>query len=171
MVSLGLAGNYSKKGKKMVYSWKNYGYSVGADVVGKEFEAIESKYGEITSQYVLQEAADENNPMHELFEWDDTVAANKYRLHQASVLICNLAVEVEDNIEEKKLITRAYVDISDSDKGSFINVVSAFKNPDSKTVVLQRAYNELAAFKAKYQNLSELALIINSIDEVLVKAE
>lgn len=155
----------------MVYSWKNYGYSVSADIVGKQFESIETKYGEVTSQYVLQEAADKNNPMHELFEWDDTVAANKYRLHQASVLICNLAIEVEDNATEKTLVTRAYVDVSDSDKGSFINVVSAFKNPDSKSIVLQRAYNELAAFKAKYQSLSELSLVIKDIDDLLVKAE
>lgn len=38
----------------MVYSWKNFNYSVDANVVGKEFEKIEKKYGALTNENVLK---------------------------------------------------------------------------------------------------------------------
>ena len=156
----------------MVYSWKNYSYKVSADVVGKEFEAIENKYGKLTSELVLQNAESKDSPIHELFDWDDSSAAYKYRLHQASVLICNLSVEVEGNAVKHPIQTRAYVDVSeDNIVGTFINVTSAFKNKDTKEIVLQRAYKELQAFKIKYQSLSELSLVINDMDTLLQKEE
>ena len=74
----------------MVYKYKNgISYSVPAQVVGKQFEKIEKKYGELNSQNVLDSARSEKSPIHDLFEWDDTQAAEKYRLSQASKLIVN----------------------------------------------------------------------------------
>lgn len=153
----------------MVYSWKNYGYSVDANVVGKEFEKIEKQYGSLTNVNVLDSAKSEESPIHNLFEWDDSVAANKYRLNQATVLICNLACEVETK-EEKKLVVRAYHDISESTtRGTFVNVEAAFKNVDSREIVLKRALNELVAFKTKYENLQELTSVFDVIDDLLEK--
>lgn len=152
----------------MVYSWKNYGYSVSADVAGKELEKIEKKYGEVTSELVLQSATPESSPLHCVFEWNDSVAAHQYRLQQASVLICNLAREVEADTE-KKIVTRAYVDVSENTSGSFVNVESAFKNVDTREIVLKRALAELQAFEQKYKNLIELSSVFSEIDKVLQK--
>lgn len=147
----------------MVYSWKTYGYSVSADVVGREFEKIEEKYGEVTSENILESASDEKSPIHNVFEWDDSKAAHKYRLHQATTLICNLKVTTD---EHKDLSVRAYVDVSESKKGSFINIGSAFKNPDTREMVIQRALSELEAFREKYRDLVELAAVFNEIDKL-----
>lgn len=153
----------------MVYSWKTYGYRISADTVGKEFEKIESEYGEVTSENVLASAKSEDSPIHNIFEWDDAVAGHKYRLHQATVLICNLSREVETQ-EEKTITVRAYYDVAENDsKGKFINVESAFKNVDTREIVLKRALQELEAFKAKYNNLKELESVFEVINDLLEK--
>lgn len=151
----------------MVYSWKTYNYSVSADVVGKEFEKIEKQYGKLTNDLVLQNAEDEDSPIHELFEWDDAVAGHKYRLTQATQLIINLAFEPDEQTKPKPV--RAYYNVSEPDKkkGSFVNMKSAFSNPDSRDIILKRALRELESFKEKYQSITELAGVFSKIDELL----
>lgn len=146
----------------MVYKWKNYKYSVPAEVVGKHFQKLEKKEGTLTSQNVLESARSEKSPIHSLFEWDDTKAAEQYRLKQAAQLICNLTVEIET--DDKPIECRAYMDVSEAKVGSFINVQSAFQSEESREVVLRRALNELSAFKTKYKNLLELQDVFDVID-------
>lgn len=146
----------------MVYKWKNYKYSVPAEVVGKHFQKLEKKEGTLTSQNVLESARSEKSPIHSLFEWDNTKAAEQYRLKQAAQLICNLTVEIET--DDKPIECRAYMDVSEAKVGSFINVQSAFQSEESREVVLRRALNELSAFKTKYKNLLELQDVFDVID-------
>lgn len=145
----------------MVYKWKNYKYSVPAEVVGKHFKKLEQKEGALTSQNVLESARSEKSPIHSLFEWDDTKAAEQYRLKQAAQIICNLTVEIET--DDKPIECRAYMDVSEAKVGSFINVQSAFQSEESREVVLRRALNELSAFKTKYKNLLELQDVFDVI--------
>ena len=119
---------------------------------------------------VLQRAKDESNPMHPLFEWDDSVAANNYRLHQASVLICNLKAEVQNDTKPKTV--RAYFNVSDDEKqGKFINVNAAFENPDTKDIVLKRALRELQTFQKKYETLSEFSMLFEQINQLSLMFE
>lgn len=154
-----------KKGMDMVYSWKTFQYSVSADVAGKEFEKIEKEYGKVTSELLLQNAEPEESPLHGLFEWDDAVAGHKYRLSQATNVIINLAVEVEKEQTPKKI--RAYYNVSEDEKrGKFINVESAFSNPDTAEIIIKRAYKELVAFTKKYENLKEFAPVFKAIEDL-----
>lgn len=150
----------------MVYSWKYYSYNIPAETVGKRFEAIEKEHGKITSELVLQDAEPEDSPMHELFEWDDAVAGHKYRLSQATQIIISLAKEVEEDPKPKPV--RAYYNVSNGErKGSFVNVKTAFENPDTRDIILKRALKELESFREKYQNLSELAGVFKQIDKLI----
>lgn len=146
----------------MVYKYKNIKYSVPAEVVGKHFEKLEETEGCLTSKNVLESARPEDSPIHNIFEWDDSVAAEQYRLVQATKLICNLTVEVET--EDKPIECRAFMDVSEAKAGSFVNVQSAFQVEETRDIVLRRALNELIAFKTKYKNLMELKEVIEVID-------
>lgn len=153
----------------MIYSWKEFGYRVNANTVGREFEKIEAEYGKVTNEYVVQSATPEDSPLHSIFEWDDAVAGHKYRLSQATKLICNLNKEVEGDLEPRKMTVRAYVDVSENSNGKFINTETAFRNADTKEIVLKRAKAELEMFKQKYKNLTELAGIIAEIDSFIAR--
>jgi hypothetical protein len=149
----------------MVYKWESYKYSVPAEVVGAEFEKIEKEHGKVTSEFVLDSARDTDSPLHSMFEWNNEIAGEKYRLHQATIIILSLKVEKET--EEKPKTLRAYYNVSESEKkGSFINVDSAFSNPDTQEIILKRALREFQAFRTKYENLKEFAKVFKEFDEV-----
>lgn len=152
----------------MVYKWKTVNYSVPANVVGEYFEELEANNGPLTNQIVLDGARAESSPIHPLFEWDDQIAAEQYRLNQATKLICNLTVEIET--EDKPIEVRAYMNVSEQKTGEFINTTQAFKSADSREIILKRAYQELEAFKQKYKNLTELAKVFEAIDELKTPA-
>ena len=149
----------------MVYKWAyDNRYSISADVVGKHFEKLEKEYGSLDRNNVLDSARAEDSPIHELFEWDDTVAAEQYRLHQASALICSLTVEI--NTENKPIKCRAYLNVSTKKEGRFVNIDTAFQTEDTREIVFQRALNELKAFQQKYRNLSEFSNIFAELDKL-----
>ena len=151
----------------MVYKWNKYAYPISADIVGKHFEKIEKEYGKLDRKIVLDSARSEKSPIHSLFEWDDSIAGEKYRLQQATNLIINLDVEVQT--EKKPIICRAFVNVTDEKKGTFINVETAFKAEETREVVLDRALRELKAFENKYKNLKEFSELFDLIESLFEK--
>src|SRR5690606_23964207 len=58
-----------------------------------ELERIRSKHnGVLRPKDVLAAARNSRNPLHSQFCWDDSVAAEKYRLQQAQTLIISVKV-------------------------------------------------------------------------------
>ena len=57
------------------------------DVADQCLEDIEKKYGKVTTELLLQEASNPGHPLHKRFEWDDSIAAHKWRLEQAAQII------------------------------------------------------------------------------------
>ena len=87
---------------------KNYVYKktafvrrgVKAQTAGEELERISKEHGEVTPPLVVDEARPEESPIHEIFEWDDYVAAEHHREHQARSLIRSIeVVKPEGNTE------------------------------------------------------------------------
>ena len=149
----------------MVYKWKYYNYPVDANVVGKALEDIEQENGEITAELFLKKATPKDSELHKLFEWDNKKAANEWRLHEARRIIGAVAVVYEENKTEPKT-TRAFVNVGDIHKGSFITTAKAMSDDETRSIVLNHALNELNAFKAKYAGLNELSIIFSEIDKL-----
>src|SRR5262245_51733442 len=84
----------------MVYEWRKGAHvKVDANVAGKELERIRKRDGKIETEVVVKEAKPKGAPLHEAFEWDDGVAAEEFRKHQARALVKSLVVVVEE-VEE-----------------------------------------------------------------------
>ena len=80
-----------------------------------QFEQLEQTVG-LTQQTVLDANRPADAPLHNEFEWDDTEAAEKYRLHQAGHLIRSLVIvpeceEPQSDKAEKPVQVRAYFPI------------------------------------------------------------
>lgn len=151
----------------MVYKWKYYQYPVSANVVGKIIEKIEQENGSCTASALLDEARSEDSALHCLFEWNDTVAAEKYRHTQATQIITALVVTYEEDTDSPKTV-RAFANVTDdnSKTGNFVTIARALSEKDSRNIVLQRALAELKAFKAKYSMLVELAELFDDINRL-----
>ena len=68
---------------KKNYSWSYGGFGVDANTVGKTLEQIEADTGSVTKEKLLDASRAEDSPTHALFEWNNEIAGEKYRLEQA----------------------------------------------------------------------------------------
>lgn len=55
---------------------------------------IEQIKGRVTPKTLLERARPKTSPIHKLFEWDDSVAAEKHRVEQARRLIASVTITV-----------------------------------------------------------------------------
>ena len=154
-------GRLGERRDDMVYQWKTIaGIKADANEAGRQFEQLEKTVG-VTPQTVLDANRAENTPLHNEFEWDDDIAAENYRLHQAGQLIRMLCVKPTTETKDNTPI-RAYIRMEDSYEN--IGVVVSVK--EKRELMLERAKNELRAFKAKYNTLKELKPVFDAIEEV-----
>lgn len=65
------------------------------DIVAKALKAIEDANGRLTAEAVVKAAEPDDHPLHDKFEWDDSIAGPRYRLMQARRLIKSVAIEVK----------------------------------------------------------------------------
>lgn len=152
---------------KKKYSWDKRTYSVRAEIVGAVFEALEEEFGSVTAENLLEASKPEDSPTHKLFEWNDTKAANNYRLCQARILINNLRIEIVK--DDKSLKVPAYVNVVKKEDGTarYQNAPRAFEAVETREIVLERAKNELQMFTIKYATFIEFAKVIDAINEVI----
>ena len=145
----------------MTVVWRNEYCGVtkaDATLVAAEIESIGE---EATPQDVLEKARDENTELHKCFEWDDTKAAEKYRVIQARTIMRMLVV-VEDKPDPNIPPVRYFYKTTNGE--GYKPATLVFRRDDEYQSLLKRAYAELKAFKAKYSRLQELEEILALID-------
>jgi hypothetical protein len=118
---------------------------------------------EITPENVLERARDEKSELHKCFEWDDSVAAEKYRLTQARMLIQLFVVKSDD--EERTYHPRIFQVTSERNK--YERATFFIRNPDEYSVLLGRAKKELHDFQTRYKEIAELETVNEAISNFL----
>ena len=105
----------------------------------------------ISPAEVLEKARDVNSELHKCFEWNDSIAAEKYRLQQARGILINLVYkEKESNAEPVRTFQIT------SQRNVYQPTVSFLVQEDEYQNLLKRAKSELESFKKRYHTLSEL---------------
>lgn len=164
------------------YSWKKgYQFKVSADTVGEVLNRIEKEEGKVTKESFLDYSRNENSETHEMFEWNDSVAAEKYRLRQAGKIISQLEVtivhedihpreiEAEIEVNDEPIKISAFVNIAPKAPtagATYYNVKRAMSDTDTRKQVLRNALFELQAFERKYKNFTEFAELFEVIERV-----
>lgn len=131
----------------------------------KELNRIASKRGGVLQPHDVVEAArPKASPLHDSFEWDDSEAAQQFRLWQARKLI-SVVVEV---IPKSNTQERVWVSLkSDRVKsGGYRTIVSVLSDSGTREQLLGDALQDLKAFQQKYSRLNELAGVFKSIRKV-----
>lgn len=116
---------------------------------------------DVTPQQIVEAAKEESSELHKCFEWDDTVAAQKYRVFQARQVVCNLIIAKPEDKPEAPTVR--YFHKTETGAG-YKPATFVFKVDSEYQNLLQRAWSELRAFKAKYSCLKELDEILALID-------
>ena len=82
-----------------------------AQKVGEELEKIKSK-GDLNPSNILESAKSKKSILHQYFDWDDTEAAEKWRISQARN-ITNHVIEIIV-IKGKEHTHKAYFSVSET---------------------------------------------------------
>jgi hypothetical protein len=111
--------------------------------------------GRLMPRDVVEEARNPESPLHNSFEWDDTAAAEQWRIEQARRLI-QVSVTV---LEGRNEPVRAFVSLTTDrkDGGGYLLVEKVLSNKKQKEQMLKDAAAELEIFTAKFNTIQELS--------------
>lgn len=128
---------------------------------------LAKKHGSITAEIVVKAASKKTSPLHPHFDWDDTVAARKWRLEQASSLIRKINVQYIVG-EERTVSVRAFHNVTDDEEpgGFYVPIDTALSVESYRDQLLSNCKRDMAAFRAKYAALSEVASVIEAMGSV-----
>lgn len=137
--------------------WSSMFHGADAQRVAEEISAIGDSP---TSEDIVNAGRNPASELHKCFEWDNDIAAEKYRLVQARYIVHHLVIEEKTVPTDRPEIRFFY-----KPKGSngYQETKKVVRNEDAYQNLLKQAYSELRAFKMKYSMLSELNEIFELI--------
>lgn len=110
---------------------------------------------------VVDAARPADSILHDRFEWDDSEAAEQYRLWQARQLIrCSVIME-----PRTETTVRAFVSLTadrETEGGGYRETVRVLARAEGRASLLADALAELEVFQRKYAALTELAAVFSA---------
>ena len=152
-----------------VYRWKpGARIKINAKIAGQELERIRTKHnGRLTADDVLKEAKSKGSPLHGAFEWSDTKAAQQFRLQQALYLVRSIEITV---VQSKKASNvRAFVNVRRDKDRSYTSIGHAMSDAELRQQVVAQAWEELQAWRRRYEALQEFGKLFGVIDKMAPK--
>jgi hypothetical protein len=148
------------------YRWKSWGNSkVKAEIVGKVIEKLHDKHQGVTPELLVEEAKKKRSPVHNLFEWDDTAAAEAYRVHQARLVLNHIEVVIERG-EEVPLVIRAFHSVEYEEGRCYTTIKAARANEDLWEQIKDEALRQIKNWQETYRHIQEFEAIHQAIDAV-----
>ena len=116
---------------------------------------------------IVDFARPDESPLHDEFEWDDTIAGAKFRLVQAGCLIRRVHVTIQKPTGGEAVSVRAYVSLA-SDRiegGGYRPILEVMTDEQRYQEMLATALAELENFQRRFRELKELSPILQTIDK------
>lgn len=150
---------------KKEYQWNGgFGGSMDIKKVVSELNDIQKRDGEITPEAIVKEARKTHSVLHNYFEWNNTKAADKYRLQQAAELIQRIEVKVLKDGETKTIRAFEVINKGVGEKGyASFNLGDGLAR--SKEIVL----GDLKKALYRLNQHSEYAAVIPHIKKAIKK--
>lgn len=137
-------------------------FKADPELVWKELQKIGEQY---TPYDVLEYAKDhEDSELHKCFEWNDSIAAEKWRVQQARWICNSLSVVVEQRNGTPETMRMIESDKTDQ---VYRPVIFTVRNPEQYLRLLNQALGELRSFEKRYKHITELQNVIEEIEKVL----
>lgn len=114
--------------------------------------------GDLTPKAVVEAARDPRHVLHTHFEWDDALAAEKYRQEQAREII--RCIRIDDETEDEPV--RAFLSVSNRGGISYRTLQDVKSSSDLQLAVLKAAERDLDAFERRYRELTDVCELVRS---------
>jgi hypothetical protein len=122
-------------------------------------QAIRDEHGTLTPALVVEAAANPDHPLHNRFEWDDTAAAQQWRLTQASSLLRVVKMPASESGPRD---LRAFVAVkgADTHRADYVPTGEALADTFTRQLVLRDMEREWKTLRRRYAHMSEFAALI-----------
>lgn len=156
-----------KEVEKTRYAYRDGsgGFGVPAQVAGEELEKIFDLHGVINPKVVVDAARPNDAPLHPVFEWDDPVAAGKYREWQSRNLIKSVTIIPPE--QKQKQIAYVNVQTTAQETRGYYPVNVVVQNPEMFAIALSKQIALVKSLNEGVHQMQELA--DKKGDEVLKK--
>lgn len=145
----------------------SFAKNIDPEVAIMEIEKIENLYGKITAETVLRHAENKDCILHKLFEWDDSKAAEKFRLSQARTLINNIEVRIVSDGESISIPVYEVVRCDDGSKYKNVEVLTWDEIEYIKDLTMKSINNlrmKLSAYKQFDKVVKLLDAAVSELD-------
>lgn len=121
--------------------------------------AICDQHGSLTPALVVDAARDPEHALHSRFDWDDTVAAEKWRREQAGHLIRAVRIQVDPT---RPTDLRGYVAVKgeESHQSEYVPTERALADPFTRELLLRQMKRDWQNFKRRWEHMAEFAALI-----------
>lgn len=138
---------------------------IDAEEAVSELERIKDMFGEITPELIVDVARQEDNPLHNYFEWDNEAAAERWRLQQARILLNNIEVQVISDGGEKTYVAAYEIGAEKTYK----NITTFDK--DDISFVKDTVKRDIMYLKKKLSVYNNFYNIVFMLDNVITEIE
>lgn len=130
----------------------------------EQLDQVRSVFGRLTPTAVVDAARPDDAPLHSRFEWDDTVAAEKWRREQASELIRSYRITYKETTNGPVTVRgfQAVRGLESPHSSEYVPTEEALADPFTRQLVLRECERDVAALKSKYAHLKEFAAILTA---------
>jgi hypothetical protein len=136
-------------------------------VIKRAIEETANDDGIVTADAVVDAARNKNSPLHDEFEWDDSVAGHQYRLDQARSLIREVRY-ISLDVTESVIKTVAYVRdprLPPKTQG-YVSLQSVSRNKKLAADVVMAELNRCEAALNRANDVATILGIDVKIDEI-----
>lgn len=132
--------------------------------IREELLKLKNRSGVLEPQIVVETARSANHPLHDSFEWDDTVAGHKFRVEQARALI-RVHVTIEELIDQPKVQWQPKGTYAlPSDGAGSREAKKVLENKKYRAEALDRVFKDVLRWRYRNQAFTELNAIFRVID-------
>lgn len=137
--------------EKTVYEWREHSRLAGdPQRVGEALADLDEKHGGLTPSVVVQKATSKRSPLHGYFEWNDGIAAQRYREDQARLLIRSVRVVSEDAESSKR---PAYVHVGYGNESNYQRPELVVQDEDRWAAVIRETLTDLRGTERRLEEL------------------
>jgi hypothetical protein len=117
----------------------------------------------LTAEKLVENAEDENSPLHPLFQWDNDKAGHLYRLTQARNIINNVKITVISNGEQR--VIPAF-EITTSNDEKIYKLITTFTRTQ-KEVLIDEILSTIKTLNFKLKTLKDIGVDDENINKAL----
>ena len=129
-------------------------------------ELMKKNGGNLTPEMILDFARPKKSPLHDYFEWDNTKAAEQWRLHRARIMTTRIFFNSVSGPKDTVTKHRYFASVRDPDAGtrSYVSAVRGLANEDQREQIIADAKQYLRSARDALARLKVLTDLVGDLD-------